>query len=120
MAFTAGTPLSASALNDAVGYTAPTSFTITTPAGTGWYRIVGSLVEVHGVTTANASATTAYTVYTLPVGYRPAERTCIAAAAGAGPIRPAQAIVDPNGDIQVYNAHTTAVPIEFHGLFAPA
>ena len=29
-------------------------------------------------------------------------------------------IVDPNGDIQVYNAHTTAVPIEFHGLFAPA
>ena len=38
----------------------------------------------------------------------------------AGPIRPAHAIVDPNGDIQVYNAHTTAVPIEFHGLFLPA
>ena len=120
MAFTAGTPLSASALNDAVGYTAPTSFTITTPAGTGWYRKVGSLVEVHGITTGTASATTNYTVYTLPTGYRPAERTCIAAAAGGTSIRPAHAIVDPNGDIQVYNAHTSATVIEFHGLFLPA
>ena len=33
MAFTAGTPLSAAALNDAVGYTTPTPFTTTTPAG---------------------------------------------------------------------------------------
>ena len=38
MAFIAGTALSAAALNDAVGYTTPTAFTTTTPAGSGWYR----------------------------------------------------------------------------------
>ena len=120
MAFTAGTPLSAAALNDAVGYTTPTTFTTSSPAGDGWYRQVGSLVEVHWVSSGTVASGVVAAPYVLPTGYRPAERTCIAAAAGGTSIRPAHAIVDPNGDIQVYNAHTSATVIEFHGLFLPA
>ena len=120
MAFTAGTALSAAALNDAVGYTTPTSFTTTTPAGAGWYRKVGSLVEVHYISTGTVAATTQVTISTLPPDYRPAERTALAAAVGSAGIRPATAFVDPDGTLAIYNAHTSSAPVYTHGLYAPA
>ena len=112
--------LSAAALNDAVGYTTPTTFTTSSPTGSGWYRQVGSLVEVHWVSTGTVAASTNVTPYVFPTGYRPAERTCIAAAAGGASIRPAHAIVDPDGTLQVYNAHSSSTVVEAHGLYMPA
>ena len=119
-AFIAGTALSAAALNDAVGYTTPTTFTTTTPAGSGWYRKVGSLVEVHYISTGTVAATTQVTISTLPPGYRPAGRTALAAAVGSAGIRPATAFVDPDGTLAIYNAHTSSAPVYTHGLYAPA
>ena len=119
MAFTAGTPLSAAALNDAVGYTTPTSFTTTTPAGAGWYRKVGSLIEVHYESTGTVASTTAVTITTLPVGYRPAGMTAIAA--GTLPsTRPGAASVAANGDLVIYNWNSSAAIVYCHGLYAPA
>ncbi len=120
MAFTAGTPLSAAALNDAVGYTTPTPFTTTTPAGAGWYRKVGSLIEVHYSSTGTVAAGAQITITTLPAGYRPAERTALAAAVGSAGIRPGVAFVDPDGTLAIYNAHTSSAPVYIHGMYAPA
>lgn len=119
-AFTAGTPLSAAALNDAVGYTTPTTFTTTTPAGAGWYRKVGSLVEVHYESTGNVSADAEVTPYTFPVGYRPAGRVALAACAGAASTRSAVAAVNADGTLNVRNAFTSATVVQCHGLYAPA
>lgn len=119
MAFVPG-PLSAAALNAALGLTAETTFTTTVPAGDGWYRMAGSLVEVHWVSSGTVAASTNVTPYVLPAGYRPDTRTAIAAAAGGASIRPAHAIVDPDGTLQVYNAHSSSTVLECHGLFMPA
>lgn len=119
MAFTAGTPLSAAALNDAVGYTTPTSFTTTTPAGAGWYRKVGSLVEVHYESTGTVAGTTAVTITTLPAGYRPAGMTAIAAGTLSS-TRPGAASVAANGDLVIYNWNSSAAIVYCHGLYAPA
>ena len=119
MAFTAGTPLSASALNDAVGYTTPTPFTTTTPAGSGWYRKVGSLVEVHYESTGTVAGTTSVTITTLPVGYRPAGMTAIAAGTLSS-TRPGAASVAANGDLVIYNWNSSAAIVYCHGLYAPA
>ena len=119
MAFTAGTPLSASALNDAVGYTAPTTFTTTTPAGAGWYRKVGSLIEVHYESTGTVAGTTAVAIVTLPVGYRPAGLTALGSAT-LSTTRPGAATVDASGQLTIYNWNPSPAIVECHGLFAPA
>ena len=119
MAFTAGTALSAAALNDAVGYTTPTPFTTTTPAGSGWYRKVGSLVEVHYESTGTVAGTTGVTITTLPVGYRPAGMTAIAAGTLSS-TRPGAASVAANGDLVIYNWNSSAAIVYCHGLYAPA
>ena len=102
MAFTAGTPLSAAALNDAVGYTTPTSFTTTTPA------------------TGTVAAGAQITITTLPAGYRPADETAVAAACGTSGKRTCASTIDAAGVWVLYNNHTSAAPVFAHALFAPA
>jgi len=118
-AFVAATPLSAAALNDAVGYTTPTTFTTTTPAGSGWYRKVGSLVEVHWVSSATVASGTMVQPYVFPAICRPSERTAIAATSGNS-ARTAAAHVDPDGTLSVYNDSGGTSPLCAHGLYAPA
>ena len=120
MAFTAGTPLSAAALNDAVGYTTPTAFTTTTPAGSGWYRKVGSLIEVHYSSTGTVASGAQITITTLPTGYRPADETAVAAACGTSSKRTCASTIDAAGVWVLYNNHTSAAPVFAHALFAPA
>lgn len=120
MAFTAGTPLSATALNDAVGYTMPTTFTTSSPAGAGWYRKVGSLIEVHYSSTGTVASGAQITITTLPAGYRPADETAVAAACGASGKRTCASTIDAAGVWLLYNNHTSASPVFAHALFAPA
>ena len=119
MAFTAGTPLSAAALNDAVGYTTPTAFTTSTPAGDGWYRRVGSLVEIHWVSSMTVASGVVAAPYVLPTGFRPATRTAIACSSGNS-ARLASGFVEPDGTINVYNGSGGTSPLACHGLYAPA
>lgn len=123
MTFVAGTPLSAADLNDALASDSPTTFSTTTPAGTGWYRFLlgGALVEFHWVSTGTVAATTNVTPdFTIPAAYRPAARTAIAGAAGAVGPRLAGVAIDADGTWQVYNGHSSAVVINAHGTYKPA
>ena len=123
MTFVAGTPLSAADLNDALASDSPTTFTTTSPAGTGWYRFLlgGALVEFHWVSTGTVAATTSVTPdFTIPAAYRPAARAAVAAAAGVSNARTAACWVDPDGTWQVYNGHTAATVISIHGKYKPA
>ena len=123
MALSAGSVASAADVLALVATGSPTTFTTTTPAGSGWYRYLlgGALVEFHWVSTGTVAATTSVTPdFTIPAGYRPAERTAIAAVAGSANARSAACWIEPDGTFQVYNNHTAATVINAHGIYKPA
>ena len=123
MTFVAGTPLSAADLNDALASDSPTTFSTTTPAGTGWYRFLlgGALVEFHWNSTGTVAAGgDAAPDFTIPSGYRPAERTPIAPTSGSSAPRVAAADVRTDGTWRVYNDYSVASIINVHGTYKPA
>lgn len=123
MALSAGNEASASDVLALVATDSPTTFTTTTPAGSGWYRSLlgGQLVEFHwnstGTVAAGGDATPDFTI---PSGYRPAERTPIAATSGSTAARVAAADVRADGTWRVYNDYTVASIINAHGIYKPA
>ena len=123
MALSAGSVASAADVLALVATDSPTTFTTTTPAGSGWYRYLlgGALVEFHWISTGTVSATTSVTPdFTIPAGYRPAARTAIAGVAGASSPRLADVALDSDGTWQVYNGHSSATVINAHGIYKPA
>lgn len=122
MTFVAGTPLSAADLNDALASDSPTTFTTTTPAGTGWYRFLlgGALVEFHYLSTGNIPATTTQTLdFTIPAAYRPAEKTTVGAASSTT-TKLGACVIDSAGAITFCNGHTSAAVAYAHGTYKPA
>lgn len=122
MTFVAGTPLSAADLNDALASDSPTTFSTTTPAGSGWYRFLlgGALVEFHFISTGNISSGTTQTLdVTLPSAYRPADKTAVGAASSTT-TKLAACVIDSAGAITFYNGHTSAAVAYAHGTYKPA
>jgi len=122
MTFVAGTPLSASDLNDALGADSPTTFTTTTPVGTGWYRFLmgGEEVEFHFLSTGNVSSATTVTLdFTIPATYRPAEKTAIGAASSTT-TKLGACVIDDAGVITYYNGHSSSAVAYAHGKYKPA
>lgn len=122
MAITAGSVASAADVNALLAATTPTTFTTTTPAGSGWYRTLlgGTLVQLHFESTGTVAATTAVTLnFTLPTGYRPAGRTPMTCTTGTSP-RPGAANVLADGTITVYNSQSSSTTIYVDDVFAAA
>ena len=121
MAFTAGTILSAAALNEATGLTAETPFTTSSPAGAGWYRLTaGGMVEFHYESTGNVTSGSEVTITTLPANYRPAGLTALAASGGVNGTRPAAAAIDSAGAVKLRNNYSSDIAVQIHGLFMVA
>lgn len=114
MAFVAGTPLSAAALNAAILAGTRIPFTTTSPAGSGYLEPTasGTRMRIHWISTGNVAATTSVTPdYVIPVGSRPPTRCAVAAVAGSTSPRLATCAVDSDGTWQVYNGHSSATVI---------
>lgn len=123
MTFVAGTPLSAADLNDALASDSPTTFSTTTPAGTGWYRFLlgGALVEFHYESSDTVASQTEVSPsgLTLPAAYRPASRAPLAAVSNATQ-RPGAAAINSDGTWSIYNWQNSAQVVACHGIYKPA
>lgn len=119
MAFTAGTPLGAAALNDATGLTTETAFTTSSPAGSGWYRkTAGGMIEVHYESSGTVASQTAVTLTVLPAGYRPSGLTPIAASSAT--TRPAASEIAADGTWTIYNWNNSSQTVRAHGTYLAA
>lgn len=120
-----GGPLPGSWINavtDSINGDTPTTFTTTTPAGTGWYRyLLGeALVQVHWESTGTVAATTSVGPdFTFPAGYRPAARTALTAVQ-VTTTRTASAVIAADGSFAVYNGDSSARAMIVDGIFAAA
>ena len=122
MTFVAGTVLSAADLNDALATGTETTFTTTTPAGSGWYRSLfgGAFTEFWFLSTGNVSSATTVTLdVTLPVGSRPTDKTPLSAASSTT-TKLAAAVVDSAGAVTVYNGHSSPAVVYIHGIYPNA
>ena len=122
MAILAGQPASAGDVLALLQPGVKTTFTTTTPAGSGWYCSLmgGLLTEFWFLSTSNVSAGTTATIdVTLPVGYRPADKTPLAAASSTT-TKLAAAVVDSAGAVTVYNGHSSAAVVYIHGIYPNA
>lgn len=106
MAITAGSVASAADVNALLAATTPTTFT-TSPAGSGWYMTIGSFAVVWFATTANVTAGTQVTVYTLPAGMRPGNAIPLAASSATTLSRPAGGAINTDGTIVIRNNFTS-------------
>ena len=123
MTFVTGTPLSAADLNDALASDSPTTFTTTSPAGSGWYRFLlgGALVEFHYESTGTVASQTEVSPVglTLPAAYRPAGRSPLASVSSSVQ-RPGGAAINPDGTWSIYNWQNSAQVVACHGTYKPA
>ena len=122
MAILAGQPASAGDVLALLQPGAKTTFTTTTPTGSGWYRSLmgGVLTEFWFLSTGNvSSATTATLDVTLPVGYRPTDKTPLSAASSST-TKLAAAVVDSAGAVTVYNGHSSSAVVYIHGIYPNA
>ncbi len=119
MAIGAGLPLSAADLLAALPVVGSKStFSFTSPAGTGWYRVAGAEVEVYGVSSATLAAGTSFTTgAVIGAAYRPATPANISAGGGVSWDRETTAVVNTDGTITVRNNYSSAVNIQFHGTY---
>jgi hypothetical protein len=96
-----------------------TAFTISSPAGSGWYRKVGPFVELFFATTANLGSGSTMTAVTLPAEFRPLSPVALAAGGGVGGDRPVDGQVGTDGAVGVRNNYSTAVPVQAYALYIP-
>lgn len=123
MAGGAGLPASWVDVLALVATDSPTTFTTTTPAGSGWIRFLlgGALVEINWNASGTIAATTSQTLdYTIPAGYRPADLVALAGAAGATGNRLAAGSAAPDGTLIAYNGHAASAAVHLHGIYMPA
>ena len=113
---------SAADLNDALASDSPTTFSTTTPAGTGWYRFLlgGHWWSSTGSRRDRRGDDERHAGLHHPGRLPPAARTAIAGVAGASSPRLADVAIDSDGTWQVYNGHSSATVINAHGTYKPA
>lgn len=122
MALSGGSPASAADVLALVATDTPTTFTTSTPVGSGWYRFLlgGALVEFYFISTGNVSSATTVTLdVTLPAAYRPTDKTALGAASSTT-TKLAAAVVDSAGAVTYYNGHSSSAVAYIHGIYKPA
>lgn len=123
MALSAGSVASAADVLALVATDSPTTFTTTSPAGSGWYRYLlgGALVEFHFESTGTVASQTEVSPagFTVPAGYRPAGRTPLAAVSSSSQ-RPGAAAINSDGTWSVYNWQNSVQVVACHGIYKPA
>lgn len=117
MSFTAGTTLSAAALNAATASPGAWSTLTTTPAGTCRYRTAGPFVEVIVVTTTVLVSGTEYTLCTLPSGVWPGYPVAMASNATTTGTRATNATIGTDGTIKARNNYGTDSVVILHALY---
>lgn len=118
MAISAGNAISAADVLAALPTpSSVTTFSISSPTGSGWYRTAGAFVEVYGVTTGSASAGTSYTLTTLPAEIRPDYPVQMSCGGGVGSDREATGVINTDGTVVLRNNYSSAVTVQFHALY---
>lgn len=93
------------------------TFTTTSPAGAGGYRVHDRLCEVWWTSRGNVAAGDSVTPYTLPSTVRPSQIVAAAVGGGVGRDRPAAGSISTSGLLTVRNNSTKAVPVSMSAVY---
>lgn len=94
------------------------AFSVSSPAGAGWYRRVGNLVEVYIATSASVSSSTSFTTSAvIPADSRPSPAVALACGGGVSGDREANGVINADGTITIRNNFSSATAVQGYGMY---